>query len=356
MKSEDAKEDLATTRAVLAMTENIDWNVGRLLRRLDELNLAKDTIVVYFSDNGPNSSRWNGGMKGKKGSVDEGGVRSPLLMRWPGKITPGSRVRPIAGAIDLLPTLTDLAGVAIPAGKPLDGISLKRALAGEAMPDRMILNHWAGKFSVRSQRYRLVQSQLYDLDTDPGQKTDVGFDQADVLGRMSKALEKWKSEMTLGKDDRPFTVASKFTPLPARDGESRGEVKRSAKAPNCSYFTNWTRPEDRITWDVEVAQAGRYDAVVYYSCAKEDLGSTIELSFQDRRLEATVSDAHDPPAYGPEKDRANRGTESPVKDFKPWRLGTIELPAGRAPLTLRALKVAGSRVMEVRQLELIRVN
>ena len=62
------------------------------------------------------------------------------------------------------------------------------------------------------------------------------------------------------------------------------------------------------------------------------------------------------PAFGPEKDRAARGTESPVKDFKPWRLGSIELPAGRGPLTLRALKVAGARVMDVRQLELVRVD
>ena len=67
------------TRAALAMCENIDWNVGRVLKKLDELKLADNTIVLYFSDNGPNSWRWNGGMKGRKGSTDEGGVRSPLL-------------------------------------------------------------------------------------------------------------------------------------------------------------------------------------------------------------------------------------------------------------------------------------
>ncbi len=73
------REDLAMTRAALAMCENIDWNVGRVLQKLDELKLADNTIVLYFSDNGPNSWRWNGGMKGRKGSTDEGGVRSPLL-------------------------------------------------------------------------------------------------------------------------------------------------------------------------------------------------------------------------------------------------------------------------------------
>ena len=75
---EPQQEDVTTTRAALAMCENIDWNVGRVLAKLDELKLAENTIVLYFCDNGPNSWRWNGGMKGRKGSTDEGGVRSPL--------------------------------------------------------------------------------------------------------------------------------------------------------------------------------------------------------------------------------------------------------------------------------------
>ncbi|MHC5542910.1 sulfatase-like hydrolase/transferase, partial [Singulisphaera rosea] len=91
----DQPEDVDFTRAALAMCENIDWNVGRLLKRLDELKLAEDTIVLYFCDNGPNGWRWNGGMKGRKGSTDEGGVRSPLLLRWPGHVKPGTKVSPI---------------------------------------------------------------------------------------------------------------------------------------------------------------------------------------------------------------------------------------------------------------------
>jgi arylsulfatase A-like enzyme len=360
LRDRDPKlENLAATRAVLAMCENLDWNVGRLLRKLDDLNLAKDTIVVYFSDNGPNTHRWNGGMKGIKGSTDEGGVRSPLLLRWTGKIPAGTRVRPIAGAIDLLPTLAELGGVPVPDGKTLDGLSLKPWLLGEspAPPDRMLLSHWAGKFSVRSQRFRLdAAGRLYDLEADPGQDRDVSGQHPDELARMAKALEGWKTEMTLRKDDRPFTVSGPSIYLPARDGVPGGGVKRSSRAPNCSYFTNWTRPEDRISWDVEVAAAGKYDVIVYYACAKDDVGSTIEVSVRGARLEASLGEANDPPAYGPNHDRAPRGDESPVKDFKPWRMGSLVLPAGRGELVLRALKVAGTRVMEVRQLELVRVE
>jgi len=354
------KEDLAMTRAALAMCENIDWNVGRVLQRLEELRLSDDTLVLYFSDNGPNSWRWNGGMKGRKGSTDEGGVRSPLLIRWPGHIPPGTRIGSIAGAVDLLPTLAELAGVTIPAGKPLDGVSLKPLLLREAKegpPDRLILSHWGGKYSVRSQRYRLdAAGRLYDLDADPGQNRDVTKEHAEEAARLARALAQWKTEMAPSKDDRPFPVGhpgAPSTPLPARDGVPHGGVRRSAPAPNCSYFTHWTRPEDRITWDVEVATAGRYEAVLHVACPAGDVGSSVELAFLESRLQATLTTPHDPPLYGREHDRVTRQGESYVKDFAPWRMGTIELPRGRGELTLRALKVPGSQAMEVRLLELI---
>ena len=137
LRTTEGREDLAVTRCVLAMCENIDTNVGRVLRRLDALDLARDTIVLYFADNGPNSPRWNGGMKGRKGSTDEGGVRSPLLVRWPAKIKSGTVIRQIAGAIDLLPTLTSLTGVSPAGTRPLDGKDLSPLLLGNAQTGRI---------------------------------------------------------------------------------------------------------------------------------------------------------------------------------------------------------------------------
>src|SRR5581483_7650560 len=108
-------------------------------------------------DNGPNSWRWNGSMKGRKGSTDEGGVRVPFLIRWPGKIKPGTSVTQIAGAIDLLPTLTSMAGIPTVSTKPLDGRDLTPLLYGKAQnwTDRMIFSHQSGQVSVRNQQYRL---------------------------------------------------------------------------------------------------------------------------------------------------------------------------------------------------------
>jgi len=353
-------EDPAFTRAALAMVENLDWNVGRLLGKLNELGLAGNTIVLFFSDNGPNSARWNGGLRGRKGSTDEGGVRSPCLIRWPGRIPAGLRVPSLAAAIDLLPTLADLAGVPLLPARPLDGISLKPLLTGAAREgtDRMIFSHWGGKYSVRTPRYRLDSAgRLYEMETDPGQERDLARERPDVAARLSKALADWKRDVGAegGRDDRPFPVGCPEmprAPLPARDGVPHGGIRRSAPAPNCSFFTNWTSPADRITWDVEVRTAGRYEAVLLYTCPAADVGSTVELSLGEARLQGTVSEAHDPPLRGAEHDRVPRKGESYVKDFRPLRLGVLELPAGRGTLTLRALKVPGRQVMDLRGVEL----
>jgi arylsulfatase A-like enzyme len=359
-------EQLPMTRAALAMCENIDWNVGRVLKKLDELKLADNTIVLYFSDNGPNSWRWNGGMRGRKGSTDEGGVRAPLLLRWPGHVKPGTRVGAIAGAIDLLPTLCDLAGIKPVGDKPLDGMSLASLLVpgppGGPWPDRMIFSHWNGNVSVRTQQYRLdAQGRLYDMTTDPGQTNDVSKDRPEVTKRLKEEVANWRQTVLTelpAKDNRPFTVGYRelpLTPLPARDGVPHGGVKRSARPPNCSYFTHWTSPADRITWDVEVATAGRYEAVVYYTCPAADVGSTVELSLNGAAVTGTVAEANDPPLRGAEHDRVARG-ESYVKDFKPLKLGTVRLSPGRGLLTLRATRVPGKQVMDVRAVVLTLVE
>jgi len=355
------KEDVETTRAALAMCENIDWNVGRLLEGLEAQGLAQKTIVIYFSDNGPAAWRWNAGMRGRKGSTDEGGVRSPLFIRWPGHVRPGTTVTRIAGAIDLLPTLAELTQVPVPADRPLDGVSLAPTLLGHATeaPERMIFSHWNRQVSVRTQAYRLdATGRLYDMTADPGQTRDVAKDQPAMAARLSEAVARWKAEMLpeLGKDDRPFPVGHRELPvawLPARDGVPHGNIRRSANAPNCSFFTNWTSADDSISWDVDVATSGRYEVVVYYTCAAKDVGSTLELGLHDRKLRGRVSEAHDPPLRGAEHDRVPRAGESLVKDFKPLRLGEMELERGRGQLSLRAVEIPGQGVIDLRAITLI---
>ncbi len=356
------QEDIDRTRAALALCENIDWNVGRLLHKLDDLEIAEDTLVFYFGDNGPNGARWNGGMKGTKGSTDEGGVRVAGLMRWTGHIQAGTVLEEIAGAIDLLPTFADLAGIDVVGEKPLDGRSLKSLLLGEDVewPDRIILSHQRAQLSARNQRFRLdIAGKLYDMVVDGGQTTDVSKEHPDAHAELSDAVAKFHAEVLPVTDDRPFAVGYwKTTRLPARDGVHYGTVARSARAPNCSYFKHWTEVGDRMTWDIDVRAEGDYEAAIYYTCPQDDVGATVELAFQSTygqgvsKVQGQVTAAHDPPLIGAGDDRCPRQGESYVKDFVPLTLGTIRLNAGRGTLTLRALSVPGSQVMDVRRVML----
>ena len=358
------KEDVMFTRAALAMCENIDYNVGRILDKLVETGLEDNTIVVFLCDNGPNSSRWNNGMKGRKGSTDEGGVRSPLFIRWKGVIEEGKEIQEIAAAIDLLPTLAELAGIALEGTRPLDGISLKPLiLVGDSPdPDRIIFSHWAGRVSARSQQYRLDhEGQLFNMVDDPGQYNNIAEKQPEIAQRLLEARDIWEQSVLAElpeKDERPFPLGhpgSRYNQIPARDGVAHGNIVRSNRWPNCSYFTNWTSTDDRITWDVEVTESGDFEVTLYYTCPQEDIGSAFELSFNESSVRGEISEAHDPPLVGMEEDRVERHN-SYVKDFKPIKLPVMHLEKGAGELTLQALNVPGSQVMDFRLLMFERID
>ena len=110
-----------------------------------------------------------------------------------------------------------------------------------------------------------------------------------------------------------------------------------------------------MTWEIEVGTTGDYDAAIYYTCPAEDVGATVALAFHGANtatVQGRVHDAHDPPLVGADDDRYPRQGESYVKDFAPLSLGTIHLTAGRGTLTLRALDIPGTQVMDVRRVML----
>jgi hypothetical protein len=343
------------------MCENLDWNVGRALKHLETLGVAENTIVVWFHDNGPNGIRWNGGMKGKKGSTDEGGVRSPLYIRWPKTIKAGVAVDRISSARDLLPTLCDLVGISNKPKKPLDGLSLKPLILDPKYkwPERILINHWRNRISARSQQFRLDhQGKLYDMANDPGQKTPVNKKHPEQLAELQTAADKHRKNFmpTYMKDDRPFVIAHpdfRITQLPARDAKAHGGIKRSSRHPNCSYFYHWTKTTDYITFDAEVAASGTFKAVLYYTA--KQAGAKCELNFNDAKLKFKITEAHNVPQHGAEHDHYPR-TESYVKDFKALPIGTINLKKGIGKLTLKATDIPGEEAMEFRLLTLERIQ
>ncbi len=357
------KENILHTKAALAMCENIDWNVGRLIDKLEQFGLSENTIVVYFSDNGPNGWRWNDGMKGRKGSVDEGGVRSPLFVWWVNTIDAGIEIPEVTSVMDIFPTLIELTGINSETGKPLDGKSLKPLLFESewSWQDRVIVSHWGNRTSLRNQNYRLDQeNKLFDMENDPGQRIDISNQYPEKTGELVRVKEDWERNVLTElpeKDTRPFTIGDPdfiFSQIPARDGTGTGNIQRSNRYPNDSFFTNWISTADSIYWDAEILKEGDFEITLYYTCEQDDIGTSIQLSFGSGTIESEIDEAHNPPLQGMENDRVKR-IESYIKDFKPLTMGTIHLEKGIGPLVLKALDIPGDESIDFRLLMFKRV-
>ena len=360
-----SKENILHTKAALALSENIDWNVGRLLGQLDQLKLTKNTIVIYFSDNGPNGHRWNDGMKGIKGTTDEGGVRSPLIMQWPGKLKGGTQIKTIASVMDLLPTLADLANIPMDSKKPLDGKSLKLLLLGQPNSydaDRMIVNYWNNQSSVRSQNFRLsADGALYNLDEDYHQTKNVANAFPSEYQKLLTVKKNWELEVLseLPKEDtRPLIIGHpdlKLTQLPVSEGLGHGNIRRSNQFPNDSHLTNWLTKEDFISWDVALEKEGNFKIDVYYSCSKDNIGSELSVSFGENSVKNVIKKENNVPLIGMEHDTVPRD-ESYIKDFIPLNLGTIHLKPGKGMLKLMSQNLLKASDLDIKLVTLRRIN
>ncbi len=194
------------------MIENIDDNFGRLLAKLDEWGLARDTLVIFMTDNGGTAGVkvFNAGMHGQKATPYEGGTRVPSFWRWPAAFKDGGDCHALTAHIDIFPTLAQIAGAKVPERVNLDGRSLVPLLKDPkaGWPDRFLFTHvgrWekgkaeASKFAncaVRSARFQLVNdTELYDLKTDPGEMKNVIAEHSGVVTKMRAAYDQWWSEI-----------------------------------------------------------------------------------------------------------------------------------------------------------------
>ncbi|MEE3052785.1 MAG: arylsulfatase [Planctomycetota bacterium] len=204
------------------MITNIDENMGKLMKRLDELKLAENTILIFMTDNGtaagaPRGRRgkpkpggaargwpgFNAGMRGQKGSSYDGGHRVPFFIRWPaGGIKGGRDIETLSAHIDVLPTLVQLCGIKLPEGPPIDGKSLAPLLKGEepAWPDRTLFVHSqrieqvkkGRNNSVMTKRWRLVgNKELYDITADPAQAKNIAANHPGVVKTLNGAYDEW---------------------------------------------------------------------------------------------------------------------------------------------------------------------
>lgn len=191
-----------TEKGFAAMITRMDADVGRLVRLLKELQIDRNTLVVFTSDNGPHHEGGhdhaffdsNGPLRGYKRDLYEGGIRVPTIAWWPGTIQPGRQSdEPLAG-YDWLPTACDFAGIEAPKG--IDGVSFAPMLRGQPQPshDNLFFSYGPKK-AVRKGRWKAVRLapesniELYDLDADIGEEQDVSGANPEILAEMEKILE-----------------------------------------------------------------------------------------------------------------------------------------------------------------------
>ena len=378
----------AKTACVYGMVENIDDNLARILGKLDTLQLADNTIVIFLSDNGPWmpasgketaswKRRYNGGMRGRKAEVDEGGMRVPCFIRWAKHIEPGATIPQIAAHVDLFPTLVELCGIAMPKTLPQDGRSLVPLLNGKTAgwPGRMIFTH-QNRFgdtlltpgSVRTQQYRLVNRdkkyELYDMLADPGQKHNIADRQPEVTRRLAAAYEAWYRDVTSrGIAPPPLPVGfptAEVTALQAEDSHLHGDLKfRRKQGWAHDSILNWQSNDDAVSWDLDVLRLGAYEITLMYGCMTEGIGTKIQIRSGDQHAEATIERAHDPiPPEQKAKGRAAVWTSGPVPvmTWVPLRFAPIKLGKGPAQFDVRCLDLPQRNGFELKEARFRRVG
>lgn len=235
------------TAKTCGMIKSLDDNFGRVRAALKELRLEDNTLIIFFSDNGPCASstttnRFMAGLHGLKGTPYENGIRVPCFVRWPEGFKSPAQVDRVAAHIDLMPTVLAACGVDRPKGVAWDGVNLLPLLRNPtvAWPDRNLFFQWDSgqvprrghSFAVRNQRYKLVQPtgmdspgqkhihdryaevctaqnreartmdgppryELYDITRDPGERNDIAAAHPEIVEQMKKAYDDWFTDVTV---------------------------------------------------------------------------------------------------------------------------------------------------------------
>lgn len=219
------KAEVDRLSRIAAMITNVDQNVGRLFKKLDSLGITKNTLVIFLVDNGPNTLRFVGDLRGMKSHVHEGGIRSPLWLHWPDRLKAGYSRDEISAHIDLMPTILEACGASAPDSHPFDGRSLLPLLEGKKVEwaDRtlVIQSHRGDQpvryhhFMIRDDRWKLLHAsgfgresfegaprfELYDLAHDPGESKNLIGEKPDVVQRLKKSYNRWFDDVSNTRPD-----------------------------------------------------------------------------------------------------------------------------------------------------------
>ena len=220
----------AVKKAIAAMISRMDGDVGKILASLKSLGLQENTLVIFTSDNGSaggallNEFKGSGPLRASKGTLYEGGIRAPMIARWPGKIAPGTTSAHICAFQDMMPTFAELAGIPVPG--QTDGISIVPTLLGKARQRQHEYLYWELKQNraVRMGNFKAVQTnaglQLFDLSKDLSEKTDIAAENPSIVAKMHAIIRD-------SHEDSPFFTWEYTGPLPDKPSSRKtGNRKR----------------------------------------------------------------------------------------------------------------------------------
>ena len=193
----------------MAAVTCMDEAIGEMLDLLETRGVAKNTIVIFFSDNGGSGIADNGPLRGRKGHMSEGGIRVPCIVRWPGVVPAGSVSDEFLTALEIFPTLCHAAGVAPPKGVVIDGFDMAAVLAGkQPSPRKEMFWQRRGDKAARVGHWKWVEagrgSGLFDLSKDIGEQHPVWRENPDVLRMVKARFAAWKKAMAAAEPRRPF--------------------------------------------------------------------------------------------------------------------------------------------------------
>ena len=204
MQMPDDAAPAATRADYVKILENADRNIGKVLDALERSGLARNTLVIFTNDNGGEWLSRNAPLYHRKGTLWEGGIRVPLIMRWPGVLPTGQTSAQAAITMDLTRTILAATNTALPSGYRPDGVNLLPMLSGQSAPtDRLlfwrIVRTERQQKAVRSGRWKLLvdggQYLLFDLGGDPGERHDVAAQHTDLIREMKAQLAAWEKDV-----------------------------------------------------------------------------------------------------------------------------------------------------------------
>ncbi|MEK7407866.1 MAG: arylsulfatase [Acidobacteriota bacterium] len=357
---------------IYGMVTAMDENIGRLLGALERTGVAENTVVIFMTDNGGVSRYFKAGLRGNKGSVYEGGVRVPFFVRWPGKFPAGATVPAMAQHIDVLPTLCELIGAPLPAGRRIDGKSilpLIRGGGGES-PHEYLFHQWnrvrplmdparddaaappderkafRPNWAVHSRRgYKLISTgELFDLEKDPGESRNIAAEQPAIARELRAQFEKFFDDVTAGRDYRrvPIEVGrddENPVEIDLTWGEAVGtKVRPTYRHYNRDTIEGWSDVNDSVRWNIDATRPGRYEVTLEYGCAPAEAGSRYRITAGDARIDGTVE-----PTAGREV-------------FRPFVAGAFQLAKGPAVFEMKPLAIKGRELMALHKIWVRRIS